>query len=79
MGNPSNHYPGNHPHKRMHLQWDRQMQHVLDTALAWACINRQLEIAAFLVDRGADVNTDWSTHEPAASFTNSSSTIITPR
>ena len=29
-------------------------------------MNRQFEIAAFLVERGANVNTDWSTHEPAS-------------
>jgi hypothetical protein len=29
-------------------------------------MNKQLEIAAFLVERGANVNTDWSTHEPAS-------------
>jgi hypothetical protein len=29
-------------------------------------MNRQLEIAGFLVERGANVNTDWSTHEPAS-------------
>ena len=41
-------------------------QHILDVALAWACVNRQFEIAAFLLERGANINTDWSTHEPAS-------------
>jgi ankyrin repeat protein len=29
-------------------------------------MNRQLEIATFLVEHGANINTDWSTHEPAS-------------
>jgi ankyrin repeat protein len=29
-------------------------------------MNRQFEIASFLLDRGANINTDWSTHEPAS-------------
>ena len=41
-------------------------QHILDVALAWACVNRHFEIAAFLLERGANINTDWSTHEPAS-------------
>ncbi|HKE95971.1 MAG TPA: hypothetical protein VKB34_16810 [Povalibacter sp.] len=67
LGNPADHYPGNHPRKREHLHWGPPtVQQVLDTALAWACMNRQLEIAAFLADHGADIDTDWSTHEPAS-------------
>jgi hypothetical protein len=42
------------------------VQRILDVALAWACMNRQFEIAAFLLDHGADINTRWSTHEPAS-------------
>jgi ankyrin repeat protein len=34
--------------------------------MAWACVNRQFEIATFLLERGANINTDWSTHEPAS-------------
>jgi len=41
-------------------------QQILDVALAWACVNRQFEIASFLLDRGADIDTTWSTHEPAS-------------
>ena len=41
-------------------------QQVLDISLAWAVLNRQFEIASFLLERGADVNTRWSTHEPAS-------------
>jgi hypothetical protein len=39
---------------------------VLDTALAWAVRNRQFEIADFLLQHGADINTRWSSHEPAS-------------
>jgi hypothetical protein len=39
---------------------------VLDTALAWACLNNHFEVADFLLEHGADINTHWSTHEPAS-------------
>ena len=39
---------------------------MLDIALAWAVLNRHLEIATFLLERGANINTDWATHEPAS-------------
>ena len=38
---------------------------VLVRALALACMNEHLEIATYLVDRGADINGEWSLHEPA--------------
>jgi ankyrin repeat protein len=41
-------------------------QQVLDIALAWAVVNRHFEVASFLLERGADINTNWSTHEPAS-------------
>jgi ankyrin repeat protein len=41
------------------------VQHVLDVAFAWACVNHHFEAASFLLEHGADINTDWSTHEPA--------------
>ncbi len=63
----SQHHPANNPGTLQNLHWmPPNAQHVLDVALAWACMNRQLEIAAFLVEHGANVNTDWSTHEPAS-------------
>ncbi|MGB9455004.1 MAG: ankyrin repeat domain-containing protein [Bryobacteraceae bacterium] len=34
--------------------------------MAWACMNRQFEIADFLPEHGVSINTDWSTHEPAS-------------
>ena len=42
------------------------MQHILDTALAWAVINNRFEIADFLLGHGADINTRWSSHEPSS-------------
>ncbi len=41
-------------------------QQVLDAALAWAVMNRHFEVAEFLLAHGANVNTDWATHEPAS-------------
>ncbi len=41
-------------------------QQVLDTALAWSVINRHFEVADFLLAHGADINTTWSSHEPAS-------------
>ena len=29
-------------------------------------MNGQFQIASFLLERGANINTDWSTHEPAS-------------
>jgi len=49
------------------LQWgEPSVQHVLDTALAWAVINYHFEIADFLLGRGANINTRWSSHEPSS-------------
>jgi hypothetical protein len=39
---------------------------VLDTALAWAVINRRFDVADFLLEHGANINTDWNSHEPAS-------------
>ena len=51
----------------MNLQWGApSVQQVLDTALAWAVINDHFEIADFLLAHGADINTNWSSHEPAS-------------
>ena len=41
-------------------------QHVLDAAFAWSVINRHFDVADFLLERGADINTTWSSHEPAS-------------
>jgi hypothetical protein len=39
---------------------------VLDTALAWSVINRHFDVADFLLEHGANINTDWNSHEPAS-------------
>jgi hypothetical protein len=41
-------------------------QQVLDVALAFAVINRHFEVADFLLEHGADINTTWNSHEPAS-------------
>jgi len=49
------------------LQWgEPSVQHILDTAFAWAVINNHFEIADFLLGHGADINTRWSSHEPSS-------------
>jgi len=45
---------------------DVDVQQVLDTALAWAVINRHFDVADFLLEHGADINTNWNSHEPAS-------------
>lgn len=67
LGHLTDHYPINDPRKRGHLHWGAgNIQHVLDVALAWSCMNRHLDIAEFLLAHGANINTTWSTHEPAS-------------
>jgi hypothetical protein len=41
-------------------------QRVLDTALAWAVLNDHFEVADFLLAHGADIDTNWCSHEPAS-------------
>ncbi len=66
LGSLAHHYPADDP-KRADLGWGAvTTQQVLDVALAWAVLNRHFEIASFLLARGADINTNWSTHEPAS-------------
>ncbi|MGH7720563.1 MAG: ankyrin repeat domain-containing protein [Gemmatimonadaceae bacterium] len=67
LGDLDNHYPYNDPRARSHLQWDPPTaQQVLDTALAWSVISRHFDVADFLLAHGADINTTWSSHEPAS-------------
>jgi hypothetical protein len=67
LGELSHHFPANSPRTRGHLQWGApNVQQVLDTALAWAVLNNHFEVADFLLEHGADVNTRWSSHEPAS-------------
>ena len=66
LESPAQHYPANDP-QRADLGWGSvSTQQVLDVALAWAVVNRHFEVASFLLARGADINTNWSTHEPAS-------------
>jgi hypothetical protein len=41
------------------------MQRVLDTAFAWSVINSHLDVADWLLAHGANIDTTWSSHEPA--------------
>jgi Ankyrin repeats (many copies) len=41
-------------------------QRVLDAALAWSVMNNHFDVADFLLAHGADINTKWSSHEPAS-------------
>jgi hypothetical protein len=67
LGDLANHNPVNSPEGRHNLRWGAgTVQQLLDVSLAWACMNKRLDVAAFLVAHGADINTDWSTHEPAS-------------
>jgi hypothetical protein len=72
LGDVENHYPSS-PYMPMDRveesarQWGPlSQQRVLDVALAWSVINHHLDVADFLLQRGADINTTWSSHEPAS-------------
>ncbi len=67
LGSLGQHHPANNPSALRNLHWTPvSAQNVLDVALAWACMNRHFEIASFLLERGANINTNWGTHEPAS-------------
>ena len=67
LGDLANHFPCHDRHARAMLQWGApRAQQALDTALAWSVINRQLDVADFLLAHGANINTNWSSHEPAS-------------
>lgn len=70
LGDIAKHFPANNALYRQDLKsWTGDQpgeQHILDTALAWAVLNHHFEIADFLLERGADINTSWSSHEPAS-------------
>jgi hypothetical protein len=67
LGSLGRHHPTNNPSALRNLHWSpANAQQVLDVALAWACMNGHFEIASFLLERGANINTNWSTHEPAS-------------
>jgi len=72
LGDVGNHYPCSPymPQDRIEeyaRQWGaHSVQRVLDCAFAWAVMNRHLEVADLLLEHGADINTTWSSHEPAS-------------
>jgi hypothetical protein len=72
LGDVENHYPSSPymPKDRVEeyaRQWGPlNQQRVLDVALAWSVINSHLDVADFLLQRGANINTTWSSHEPAS-------------
>jgi hypothetical protein len=72
LGRVENHYPSSPymPKDRVEeyaRQWGpMNEQRVLDVALAWSVINSHLDVADFLLQHGADINTTWSSHEPAS-------------
>jgi hypothetical protein len=48
-------------------QWGVQrVQRILDVSFAWAVMNGHFDVADFLLEHGADINTTWSSHEPAS-------------
>jgi hypothetical protein len=67
LGDLAKHFPANDNWIRGNLEWgEPTVQQVLDTALAFAVMNNHFEIADFLLGHGADINTNWSSHEPAS-------------
>ena len=72
LGDVESHYPCSTymPKDRVDeyvLQWGAQReQRVLDVAFAWSVMNSHFDVADFLLDHGADINTTWSSHEPAS-------------
>jgi hypothetical protein len=72
LGDIEDHYPSSRymPKGRVEeyaRQWGvPSVQRVLDTAFAWSVINSHFDVADFLLEHGADVNTTWSSHEPAS-------------
>jgi len=67
LGDLLNHFPAKDDWIRGNLGWgEPSAQQVLDTALAWAVMNNHFEIADFLLGHGADINTNWCSHEPAS-------------
>jgi hypothetical protein len=71
LGDLANHCPADNANYRADLQaWfgssEPTVQRILDTALAWAVLNNHFEVADFLLAHGADINTNWCSHEPAS-------------
>jgi len=72
LGNLDHHYPCSPymPEGRVTeyaRQWGpHSVQRILDMAFAWSVINSHLDVADFLLQHGANINTTWSSHEPAS-------------
>ena len=67
LGDVRNHFPRTGAHQEPYDDWGvSPEQKVLDTALAWSVINRHFDVADFLLEHGADINTRWNSHEPAS-------------
>jgi ankyrin repeat protein len=66
LGDPANHAPATSVHPREPHWGEAGVQQVLDTALAWSVINRHFDVADFLLAHGANINTNWNSHEPAS-------------
>jgi hypothetical protein len=66
LGDVANHAPATSVHLREPQWGEVGVQQVLDTALAWSVINGHFEVADFLLAHGADINTNWNSHEPAS-------------
>jgi hypothetical protein len=71
LGDLTNHFPADNANYRTDLlAWfgssEPTVQRILDTALAWAVLNNHFEVADFLLTHGADINTNWCSHEPAS-------------
>src|SRR5262245_57454641 len=70
LGDLANHQPTNNANYRADFRtWfghEPDVQQVLDTAFAWAVMNNHFVVADFLLVHGADINTKWSSHEPAS-------------
>jgi len=66
LGDLANQAPATSVHPREPEWGEVGVQQVLDTALGWAVLNNRFETAGFLLEHGADINTNWSSHEPAS-------------
>jgi hypothetical protein len=66
LGDLANQAPATSVHPREPQWGEVGVQQVLDTALAWSVINRHFDVADFLLEHGADINTNWNSHEPAS-------------
>jgi len=66
LGDLANHAPATSVHPREPQWGEVGVQQILDTALAWSVINRHFDVADFLLEHGANVDTNWNSHEPAS-------------